>query len=123
VVALALAPAVRVPNVQPGDEILDAIIVFFSWIGILEIADTFFGPVGRPIPIRTEIKTVLDVWAAVLPARIANEDLADYIEDISRRVVAGQRKLVWLRVAAAIFWTGINAVGFALLNVYTRRRV
>jgi len=64
--------------------------------------------------------SILDAWAAVLPARIVNEDLGDYIDDISRRKAAGQRFLVCLRVVAAMFWTGFNTLGYVLKKL--RRR-
>jgi hypothetical protein len=56
---------------------------------------------------------ILDTWAALLPARIASEDLGDYVENIQARASKGQRFRVYLRVVAAIFWTGINAIGYA----------
>jgi len=60
---------------------------------------------------------LLDAWAAILPIRIAKEDLGDYREDIERRADAGQRWLLWLRVITALVWTGINAVGFVSKNL------
>lgn len=57
---------------------------------------------------------VLDAWSVVLPMRVVNEDLGDYLEDISSRAAQRQRVLVWLRVVTAIVWTGVNAVGYAL---------
>jgi hypothetical protein len=65
--------------------------------------------------------TVLDLWAVLLPARIVNEDLGDYLEDIHRRIAAGQRWCVYLRIVAAIFWTGLNAIGYAMKLVGRRR--
>lgn len=67
------------------------------------------------------LSVLLDAWAAILPPRIVNEDLGDYLEDIHRRCAAGQRWCVYLRVAAAIFWTGLNAVGYAMKAVGKRR--
>jgi hypothetical protein len=67
--------------------------------------------------VRRDARAVLDVWAAFLPSRVATEDLGDYLEDINNRLAKGQRKLVYVRVAAAIFWTGINAVGYAMKAV------
>lgn len=64
---------------------------------------------------------ILDTWGALLPARIANEDLGDFIEDIERRTKAGQRFTVWLRVAAAMFWTGVNALGYFYEKVGTKK--
>jgi hypothetical protein len=57
---------------------------------------------------------ILDGFASVLPARVVNEDLGDYVEDVNHRCVRGQRLLVWLRVATAIGWTAVNTVGYAL---------
>lgn len=64
---------------------------------------------------------ILEGWAAVLPARIVNEELGDYLEDIHRRVAAGQRSWVVVRVMAAIFWTGVNAWRY-LLDQLRRRK-
>jgi hypothetical protein len=60
--------------------------------------------------LRRVAASVLDVWAIFLPQRIVNEDLADYLQDINRRIAKGQRWKAYLRVVAAIFWTGVNAV-------------
>ncbi len=57
---------------------------------------------------------VLDGWGAILPSRIFKEDLGDYIEDTGRRAREGQRFGVWIRVTAAVFWTGLNAISFAM---------
>lgn len=57
---------------------------------------------------------ILDGWAAMLPARIVNEDLSDYIEDIHRRCARGQRFRVWMRVASGMFWTGLNTFEYAM---------
>jgi len=56
---------------------------------------------------------VLDLWAILLPTRIANEDLGDYLEDIHRLSAAGQsRWIIYLRCVVAVFWTGANTVGY-----------
>jgi hypothetical protein len=60
---------------------------------------------------------ILDGWATILPARIVNEELGDYIEDIQRRAMAGQRVALYARMMAAIFWTGVNAVGYFVKQV------
>ena len=59
-----------------------------------------------------QLETALAVWKTVLPARIANEDLGDYIEDIDRLIARKQNRLAYLRLLAAIFWTGVNAIGY-----------
>lgn len=64
----------------------------------------------------------LDLWAALLPTRVVNEEIGDCIEDINRRVSAGQGRIrVGLRVCAAIFWTGVNAIGYLRKQIGTKR--
>jgi len=56
---------------------------------------------------------VLDAWSAVLPIRIANEELGDCIEDIHRRAAIGQSAWrIYLRMVSGMFWTAINALGY-----------
>lgn len=58
---------------------------------------------------------VLNVWAAFLPARISQEDLGDYLEDIDRRLQRNDSPcIIYIRVAAAVFWTGVNTVSYFL---------
>jgi hypothetical protein len=61
--------------------------------------------------------TFLDGWAVIMPQRIVNEELGDYIEDINRRAGEGQRWRVAVRVLAAMFWTGVNAIGYFLKQI------
>jgi len=62
--------------------------------------------------------SLLDCWAAFLPARIAKEDVGDYIEDIHRRAKQGERWQIWVRVVAAIIWTTINTAGCVAKNLF-----
>ncbi len=62
--------------------------------------------------------TIVNGWARLLPDRIAEEDIGDYLEDVQRCADAGQRIRVWLRAALAIVWTGVNTIEFLV-----RRRV
>ena len=64
-----------------------------------------------------KVASVLDGWAIVLPARIVTEELGDYLEDINRRALEGQRFRLCLRMVAAMFWTSVNAVGYYLKEV------
>ncbi|MFZ0773456.1 MAG: hypothetical protein WCA49_19560 [Candidatus Sulfotelmatobacter sp.] len=66
---------------------------------------------------KTSALRLLDAWGAILPIRIAKEDLGDYMEDIGRRADKGQQWLLWLRVITALVWTGINAMGFVSKNL------
>lgn len=61
---------------------------------------------------------VLDCWALILPARVVSEDLGDYLEDINRRARNGHRWRAYVRLVAAICWTGINAVGYTLRELW-----
>jgi hypothetical protein len=77
-------------------------------------------PAAEPDPRRvlaTRLRSVLDVWSALLPARVAAEDLGDYLEDIHRRVAAGQRWLACFRLVVAVCWTTLNAIGYALTQL------
>jgi hypothetical protein len=69
----------------------------------------------------TRSMRILDAWSAILPARVNKEELGDYIEDINRRAMMGQRRLVYLRLAAAVFWTGIHAVSDLLQSLGKRK--
>lgn len=64
---------------------------------------------------------LLDIWGAVLPARIATEDLNDYVEDIHRRIRMRQRASVYVRMVVAIFWTALNAVAYFLKQIRGRK--
>src|SRR5262249_28065867 len=62
--------------------------------------------------------SVLYVWAAVLPSRIADEDLGDFLEKIRRMQQRGDpRWLIYLQTFSAMFWTGVNAVGYFLKEI------
>lgn len=63
----------------------------------------------------------LDLWAAFLPIRISNEVLGDYLEDINRRAACRQHWALYLRALSAMFWTGVNAVGYFLKEVGSRK--
>jgi hypothetical protein len=65
---------------------------------------------------------LLDNLALVLPARIVNEDLSDFLEDINRRGREGQSSFkIYFRTAAATFWVIANAVGYLVRTVVARK--
>lgn len=68
------------------------------------------------------IANILDGWATILPKRVVNEELGDYLEDISKRIAAGQTWKPRLRLLSAIFWTGINAIGYTVKDLLGRRQ-
>lgn len=65
---------------------------------------------------------ILDAWSVILPHRVVTEEIGDYLEDITRRIALGQRWRPRLRIAAAIFWTGINAIGYTVKDMIGRRK-
>ena len=90
---------------------------------ILELYLLLEGPPRPPIQIEVRERralTILDGWSALLPVRVATEDVGDYIEDIHRRAEQGQHWLLWVRVITAVVWTGINAAGFVTRNILGR---
>jgi hypothetical protein len=61
---------------------------------------------------------IMTLWSAILPARINREELGDYMEEIVSLIAAGEsRWIIYLRVATAIFWTGLNAVSYFLKQI------
>jgi hypothetical protein len=92
---------------------------------LFQVATEFANPVDRAARSRhtaqqRSVKT-LDLWAALLPSRISHEVLGDYVEDINRRADAGQHRLLYARVVAAIFWTSVNATGYLLEKLGKRQ--
>lgn len=65
---------------------------------------------------------IIEYWASVLPSRIVNEDLSDLVERASSAFAAGRRGLGWLRLAAALFWSSMNTVGYLRANLKGNRR-
>ena len=65
---------------------------------------------------------ILDAWGELLPARITNEDLGDFIEDVRRRAETGQRLRVWLRVGTAMVWSGVNTIAYVVASVVSTLR-
>lgn len=70
---------------------------------------------------KADIPWLLDAWSTLLPARVIKEDMGDFVEDINRRIALGQRVLPWVRCGAAIFWTGVNAIGYLMSNLLGKR--
>jgi hypothetical protein len=74
-------------------------------------------------PVEGLMVALLDGWAAILPMRVVNEDLGDYIEDIRRRARKGQRWQLCLRAISGLAWTGVNAAGYVLETLFRKRNV
>jgi hypothetical protein len=91
----------------------------------LIIHDSLFAELNSSLPQRSltqgRVHNILDIWAALLPIRISNEILGDYLEDISRRAARGQRLMPLVRMLSTIFWTGVNAVGYFLKEISKRK--
>jgi hypothetical protein len=69
---------------------------------------------------RRHVTAIFDLWAMVLPVRIANEDLGDYEEAIHSRISRGQKVRAYLNAVSAIFWTGVATIGYLLKNLGKR---
>ena len=67
-----------------------------------------------PVARAARAAAILDVWGEILPARITNEDLGDFVEDVRRRAETGQRVRVWVGVGTAIIWSGVNTVAYLI---------
>ena len=63
----------------------------------------------------------VDVWSAVLPQRIVDEELGDFMEDVSRRIAKGENKLVYFRMFTTLLWTAAHAIGYFLKAVGKHR--
>jgi hypothetical protein len=65
---------------------------------------------------------ILDTLVLVLPERIVNEVLGDFVEDINRRAKQGQsNSKIYVRAAAAAFWVLTNTVGYLLKSLGVRK--
>jgi hypothetical protein len=92
------------------DQTFDAIL---SEIGYFNPAPS----VRRQASRQARIASALDVWGGLLPIRIANEDLGEFLEDINRRIDEGQRVMPYVRTASALFWTAVNSIGYLRKNL------
>ena len=70
-----------------------------------------------PVARAARAAAILDAWGEILPARITDEDLGDFVEDVRRRAQRGQRVRVWVRVGTAIIWSGVNAVAYVVASL------
>ena len=64
----------------------------------------------------------LDICAAFVPVRIANEEFGDLLEDLTRRINAGQHKLAYARLVTGVFYSAVNVIGYFMQNVLGRRK-
>jgi hypothetical protein len=91
----------------------------------LDWLDTDFAP----LPVRMKYRlrrnavvtpeVILRSWSALLPARVLNEDLGDYVEQLVRARDAGRCVLLYRIAALAVFFTGLNAVGLCFREFVT----
>jgi hypothetical protein len=70
---------------------------------------------------RHRMFAALDVWSCVLPSRVACEDLDDYRERIRGLLESRRRREAWFVMGAAILWTGLNALRYAISLLKVKR--
>lgn len=58
--------------------------------------------------------SVLELWATLLPMRVVNEELGDYIDEVNRLRGNGRRAFAWIRTITAVLWTATNTAGYLL---------
>jgi len=81
----------------------------------LRAAEWAYRVEAQGLQTRPRTEKLLQAWSALLPARINNEVLGDYLEDIHQRIAAGQsRWIISLRIVAAVFWTATDTIGYLL---------
>ena len=59
---------------------------------------------------------VIDGWSLLLPQRVANEELGDYLEKITALAQSGRFRAAYLRTVTAIIYTGLSAAHYVLTN-------
>lgn len=90
----------------------------WTWLQNVETKAGVAGAHRRP----RRAARLLEAWASILPARVVNEDLGDMLELADRAFAHGRLALGWLRLTAALFWSGVNAVGYLRANLKGNRR-
>jgi len=92
-------------------------VMLDKWLADCLATSATISPSECAEQVRSRAQAILDTWSLFLPARIAREDLADYIEALDQRLRVGQCWQVYIGVVAAMFWTGVNAAGYFLKMV------
>jgi hypothetical protein len=98
--------------------------------GVVAVVGTHFQPphdarsAATRLVFQRSLLQVLDSWSVLMPQRIVNEDFGDFREDINRRIARGQsRRMIWLRVVAAVFWLTVNSVRYFLNELRSKRSI
>lgn len=68
------------------------------------------------------VLNVLDRWSRLLPKRIRDEDMGDYVHAINHRLSCGQSRMILVRAIAAIFWTGLSSISVGIALAGNRSR-
>jgi hypothetical protein len=86
--------------------------------GVAEIAKQIR---QRSVARRRAAKT-LDVCAAFIPIRVANEEFGDLLEDLNRRIADGQKNLAYFRLVTGVLWTAVNVMGYFIQKALGQRK-
>jgi hypothetical protein len=88
---------------------------FVAAIGLIAKAPSAYG--------RFVVTTgLLDTWCKWLPSRIANEEVGDYHERIKLLCRENRRWSVYRCFLSAVFWSGLNGLGYALRHALNQTR-
>ena len=83
--------------------------------GILAALLFFFRRRRGPATVRhlARARRTFGILSALVPRRIADEELGDAEEDIERRITEGRPAIeVNLKIGATVFWTLVHALGY-----------
>jgi len=115
---LAFISYFRIDQTFGKGSVLAALLLSFILNFLLRRRWKFIEPAvmhGRNADADDSQSRLLEIWSALLPARIASEELGDYIEKINWLTSQGSpRWLIRLQTVSAIFWTGLNTLSYVL---------
>jgi len=65
-------------------------------------------------------QALLARWERMIPRRVGDEDLADYLETIYEKLAERQRVRAWMRVWKAVFSMARNSVEYKMKDIAKR---
>lgn len=95
-----------------------ALIAFIGWHVFWCVVP--FPSFAKALTFNTSVR-VLDAWASLLPSRIADEELGDYIQGATDCLTRGDLFRAYQWVATGLLWTSVNTVEYMATEAQTRR--
>ena len=71
---------------------------------------------------RERAAAILDNFSVFIPQRISKEEIGDALEDINRRIAAGQTWQVRWRIVTTVAYTAVSTFGFFMSNLFGRKK-